>query len=102
MSYLRREGRSFTRLWNEAQTGHGLSKLKVRGQQFSAWADSVTAGQQLLLEVICEDPRTPTRCCVQVPRERRATPPARRGGGAAISSGLEGVNARVINSVIEH
>lgn len=69
MSYLWREGRSFTRLWNEAQTGHGLTKQKVRGQQFSAWADSVTAGQRLFLEVICEDPRIPTRCCVQVLKE---------------------------------
>lgn len=100
VSYLRREGRSFTRLWNEAQTGHRLAKQKVRGQRFSAWADSVTAGQQLFLEVICEDPRIPTRCCIQVPKERRATPPGRR--GAATSSGFGGVNTRVINSVMEH
>lgn len=100
MSYLWREGRSFTRLWNEAQTGHRLTKQKVRGQQFSAWADSVTAGQQLFLEVICEAPRIPTRCCIQVQKEHRVTPPGRR--GAVISSGFAGVNARVINSVIEH
>lgn len=101
MSCLWREGRSFPRLWNEAQTGHRLTKQKVRGHEFSAWADSVTAGQQLFLEVICEDPRTPTRCCVQVLKERGATPPG-RGGGAATSSGFEGVNTPVINSVIEH
>lgn len=48
MSCLRREGRSFTRLWNEAQTGHRLTKQKVKGHEFSAWADSVTAGATTL------------------------------------------------------
>lgn len=87
---------------DEAQTGHRLTEQKVRAQQFS-----MTAGQQLFLEVICEDPKN----TVQVLHSK--TEPGLKQPRVKAASfcdqedlrhfiWLKPVNMLVINSVMEH